>query len=299
MLMTNYKSSAFLGWEIEMVKYNDEEYPEALRQLIDAPLLLYRMGKKLNEYGRKIAIVGTRKASESGRKNAWGFAKNCAEAGLAVVSGLAFGIDSAAHRGCLDGGGQTIAVLGSGLNNITPPGQSGLVREILAKGGSVISEYAADEPAYKGRFLERNRIIAGLCEATLVVEAPSRSGALNTATQAFEQNRQVFALPGEIDKLQSKGCHLLIKQNKAELVDEVKDILKFYNLESSAKIHNSNLSVYEKILLKLIEAEKLETMEIVSRSKLEYDEIMMALTGLEINRLIRKNLENRWEIMIN
>lgn len=297
--MTNYRSSVFLGWKIEVIKYDHEEYPEALKQLVDAPLLLYRMGRKLNEYGKKIAIVGTRKASESGRKNAWDFAKNCAEAGLAVVSGLAFGIDSAAHRGCLDGGGRTIAVLGSGLNNITPPGQSGLVREILAKGGSVISEYAIDEPAYKGRFLERNRIIAGLCEATLVVEAPSRSGALNTATQAFEQNRQVFALPGEINKLQSKGCHLLIKQNKAELADDVKDILKFYNLESLSKRQNLNLSVYEKIILKLIEEEKLETMEITAMAKLEYDEVMMALTGLEINQLIRKNLENRWEIVIN
>lgn len=288
----------FFAYPIVKIRPSDSEYPGILKEIADPPLRLYRIGRSLAEYGRKVAIVGTRKASESGIRNSKEFAKACAEVGLTVVSGLAFGIDSAAHRGCLDGGGQTIAVLASGLDNITPPGQSGLVREILQKGGSVISEYAPGEPAYKMRFLERNRIIAGLCEATLVVEAPLRSGAINTATQAFDQNRQLFALPGEINKLQTKGNHLLIKQNKAELADDVKDILKFYNLETNTK-RQINLSVYENIILKLIALEKMEVMEIVEKAKLDYSETMLALTGLEISGLIRKNLENRWEICLN
>lgn len=284
------------GWAIELVRINDQEYPAELREISNAPVLLYRMGRKLNEYDRKIAIVGTRKASENGLRYAREWAAGCAGAGLGVVSGLAFGIDAAAHRGCLDGGGQTIAVLGSGIDNITPPGQSGLAQEILEKGGSIISEYPMGAPAYKGNFLKRNRIIAGLCEASLVVEAPFKSGAINTATQAFEQNRQVFAVPGDINKWQSKGCNLLIKQNKAELASELNDILRFYNLENSLKT-NFNLSIEERIIWEIISKESLETIEIIEKSNLEYGLSTLTLTNLEISGLIRKNLENRWEII--
>jgi DNA processing protein len=283
------------GWKIEVVEKDSLEYPAFLKEIPQPPLLLFRMGRSLEEYGKKIAIVGTRKASENGLKTAREWASVAAGAGLGVVSGLAFGIDSAAHRGCLDGGGFTIAVLGSGIDNICPPGQSGLAEEILRKGGSIISEYPAGAPAYKGNFLRRNRIIAGLCEATLVVEAPFKSGAINTATQAFDQNRQVFAMPGDINKWQNKGCNLLIKQNKAELVSEIDDILKFYNLENSAK-ENINLSIEEKIIWKIIATELLETSEIIKKAKLDYAEATMALTNLEISRLIRKDEKNCWKI---
>ena len=141
------------------------------------------------------------------------------------MSGLAFGVDAAAHEGCLDAGGKTIAVLACGLANIYPKNNDVLAKKIVATGGTIISEYPPDMPAYKVRFLERNRIVSGLSKGALVIEAPERSGSLATARFAFEQNREVFVIPGPISHPNFRGSHALIRQG-AELVTQPEDVLE-------------------------------------------------------------------------
>jgi DNA processing protein len=171
-----------------------------------------------------IAVVGTRRATPDGKNTARRFAAELARAGIVIVSGLAFGVDAAAHEGCLNAGGKTLAVLACGLANIYPKNNEALAEKIIAQGGAIISEYPPDMPAYPSRFLERNRIVSGLSKGTLVIEAPERSGSLATARFALEQNRDVFVIPGQITHPNFKGSHELIRQG-AELVTTPEHIL--------------------------------------------------------------------------
>ena len=182
-----------------------------------------------------IAIVGTRRATPDGKSTARRFAAELARAGIVIVSGLAFGVDAAAHEGCLDAEGKTVAVLACGLANIYPRNNEPLAKKILAQGGAIISEYPPDMPAYPSRFLERNRIVSGLSKGTLVIEAPERSGSLATARFALEQNRDVFVVPGPIAHPNFKGSHALIRQG-AELVTTPEDILESYGIAREKSI---------------------------------------------------------------
>ena len=207
-----------------IVTLADDEYPKSLLNISDPPLLLYVKGRLDLLNTPSLAVVGSRNASAQGLRNAEAFAKSVSEAGICVVSGMAHGIDAAAHRGGLQGPGSSIAVVGTGLDKVYPAANRELAHE-LAKYGSIISEFSLNTPPLAANFPRRNRIISGLCVGCLVVEGSLQSGSLITARMSLEQGRDVFAIPGSIHSPQSKGCHALIKQG-AKLVESAQDILE-------------------------------------------------------------------------
>jgi DNA processing protein len=221
-----------------LLTLGDPGYPAALLETADPPLMLYLVGAPafdLSQLDRSIAIVGSRNPSAQGTENARAFARALGEAGFAVVSGLALGIDGAAHEGALDAGGPnrlaTVAVVGTGLDRVYPARHRELAHRIAAR-GLIVSEFALGTPPLTQNFPKRNRIIAGLTRGTLVVEAALRSGSLITARLAAEQGREVFAIPGSIHSPQSRGCHALIRQG-AKLVESVDDVLEELRIEDS------------------------------------------------------------------
>lgn len=212
--------------KIEEISIESKEYPEQLREIYDAPLKLYVLGNKeiLNQTG--VAIVGSRNATEYGKRVALQFSKDLSKNGINIISGLALGIDTCAHLGTLhqDCIGKTIAVLGSGLDEIYPKQNISLARKIIQMGGCLISEYPLGAKPEKMHFPKRNRIISGLSKGVLIVEASEKSGSLITADFALEQGRDVFAVPGNISSSTSVGTNNLIKQG-AKLVTSYEDIL--------------------------------------------------------------------------
>jgi DNA processing protein len=214
---------------IHLALPGDPEYPERLREIPHPPFGIYIRGQLHEQNASILAIVGTRRATPDGKGIARRFSAHLTRAGFSVASGLAFGVDAAAHEGCLDSGGKTIAILAGGLANVYPKNNAPLAQKILGAGGALISEYPPDLPALPHRFLERNRIVSGLAQGVLVVESPERSGSLATARFAFEQNRDVFVVPGPITHPNFKGSHALIRQG-AELVTQPEDILESYGI---------------------------------------------------------------------
>ncbi|MDO8276605.1 MAG: DNA-processing protein DprA [Burkholderiaceae bacterium] len=217
------------GTRRQVLTLGDADYPAALLDIEDPPLMLYLMGHEAAiEPGRGIAMVGSRNPTPQGVLNARQFAQALVEAGLCVVSGLARGIDGAAHEGALaaaqPGRLATIAVVGTGLDRVYPKAHLALARAIVAH-GLILSEYPMGTPPLAAHFPQRNRLIAGLSQGTLVVEAALQSGSLITARMAAEQGREVFAIPGSIHSPQSRGCHALIRQG-AKLVESAADVLE-------------------------------------------------------------------------
>ncbi|MBI5149253.1 MAG: DNA-protecting protein DprA [Candidatus Omnitrophica bacterium] len=210
--------------DIRVLTFQDKEYPSRLRDIADAPVVIYVRGQLVSDSSPAIAVVGSRRASLYGMGVAEQFAGRLAELGITVVSGMAKGIDAAAHRGALRAGGATVAVLGCGLNTIYPPENEKLFAEITA-GGAVVSEFPMTMPPIAHNFPRRNRIISGLSLGVIVVEAAQKSGALITADFALEQGREVYAVPGNVNSATSQGVHNLIKQG-AKLVTSVEDILE-------------------------------------------------------------------------
>ena len=199
-------------------------YPSLLAEIPDAPLMLYIRGRAELLHGAALAIVGSRNASVQGQANARAFARDLSEAGLTIVSGLALGIDTAAHDGALHGCASTVAVIGTGADRIYPARNAALARRI-AQEGCLVSEYPLGTPPRPEHFPQRNRIISGLAAGVLVIEAAAGSGSLITARLAIEQGRDVFALPGSIHAALSKGCHQLIREG-AQLVETSVDVLQ-------------------------------------------------------------------------
>ena len=208
---------------IEAITIASERYPSRLRELYDPPPVLYVRGKLPAERAA-VAIVGTRRATRYGLRAAEMISAELTRAGVTVVSGLARGIDAAAHRACLAEGGTTVAVLGGGLQRIYPPEHDRLADEV-AENGALLAESPPPMPPMSGSFPQRNRIISGLSLGVVVIEAAERSGALITARHAAEQGREAFAVPGPVDSPQSRGCHRLIQEG-AKLVIDVEDILE-------------------------------------------------------------------------
>jgi DNA processing protein len=202
----------------------DPDYPQTLLNTADPPLLLYIKGRRELLNSPALAVVGSRHATAQGLSNAEAFALSLSAAGLCVVSGMAHGIDAAAHRGGLRGAGSSIAVIGTGLDKVYPAANRELAHQ-LGKNGLLISEFSLGTPPLAANFPRRNRIISGLSLGCLVVEASMQSGSLITARMALEQGREVFAIPGSIHAPQTKGCHYLIKQG-AKLVETAQDILE-------------------------------------------------------------------------
>lgn len=217
--------------DIRIVEKGSESYPSLLTEFPGAPERIRFRGVLPGRGAPLVAIVGTRKATDEGRALARTVARECARMGLGIASGLAFGIDAAAHEGALAGEGYTLAVLANGLDTVYPREHEHLAERILAAGGALVSEYPEGTPAYPGQFLERNRVIAGLSLATIVIEAPARSGAIATARHAAEGGREVFVFPGAPGNPNYRGSHELVR-NGARLVASVDDIVNDLELSS-------------------------------------------------------------------
>jgi DNA processing protein len=207
-----------------VIPRNDAEYPAALNDLPDPPRALFVRGGSIPESHRSVAIVGSRAASRYGAALASRLAGDLARLGIAVVSGLARGIDAAAHRGALDAGGATLAVLPSGLDTITPQHHQALAEEIAVR-SVLLTERGFGGPRFRGEFVERNRLIAALAGATVVVEAAVRSGALSTAAVARTLGRAVLAVPGDVDRETARGCHALLRVG-ADLCESAADVVR-------------------------------------------------------------------------
>lgn len=208
-----------------LLMLGDADYPPRLLATADPPLLLWLQGRRELLAAPSIAVVGSRNPTAQGADNARAFARTLAQGGHVIVSGLALGIDAAAHEGALDAGGATIAVVGTGLDQVYPRRNEKLAARIVAGGGLIVSEYSLGTPVLQANFPRRNRIIAGLSLGCLVAEAAVQSGSLITARLAVEAGREVFAIPGSIHSPQSRGCHALIRQG-AKLVESAQDVLE-------------------------------------------------------------------------
>ncbi|MFH1854982.1 MAG: DNA-processing protein DprA [bacterium] len=268
--------------------------PEILKQTSAPAERLYAIGNiKLLKEKNLIAIVGSRRASEYGLRNAHRISKSLAEAGCVIVSGLALGVDAASHRGALAAGeGRTIAVLGSAINNFQPRTNEALARKILENDGLIISEYEEGSPTYAPNFVFRNRIIAGLSKATIVIEAAEKSGALITANLAVEYNRLVYALPGDVDRLNSKGTNRLISSGAVCLSDP-SIILEDLGLEKEKQIRLP-LNDQEKEIVVEISNQEMNFDKIVNQVKISPSKLLAILLSLELKGVIRKDEEGRY-----
>ncbi len=280
------------------INITDFSYPQPLKEITVPPEKIYVSGKLPPEPptgGPKIAIVGTRKATAYGRQIAKETARQLANKGIIIVSGLAMGIDTAAHEGCLEANGTTIAVLANGLNEIYPRQNEKLAKKIL-KTGAIISEYPANTPSFRNQFLERNRIISGLSAATIVIEAPERSGSLATARFAAEQGREVFVFPGPANHPNYNGSHKLIRDG-ARLISSVEDILEDLSLQISdfrpptdKMIIDKLKTKEEKIILNIIfkSGQPLNIDKIIELTKLKPQIVNQTITFLTIQGIIKE-----------
>lgn len=210
---------------------DDEQYPSALRRIYDPPYVLYVLGERLDwDNMLAVSVVGARESTEYGRQIADEICYELAKSGVTVVSGMARGIDSASHRSALRAGAKTIAFLGCGIDVVYPP-ENGELMQAIAQNGAVMTEFAPGTPPYGKNFPIRNRLIAAFSRGVLVVEAKQRSGTASTANWAIENNKDVFAVPGDVSRENSKGCHLLIKTGGAKLTECAQDILEEYAYE--------------------------------------------------------------------
>jgi DNA processing protein len=266
----------------------DEDYPRQLLEIADPPPVLYLKGRR-ELLGRPgFAVVGSRNATPSGLQNAEAFSRNLSEAGFTIISGMALGIDTAAHRGGLGGAGSSIAVVGTGLDLVYPARNKNLAHDLVDK-GLIISEFALGTPALAQNFPRRNRIISGLSRGVLVVEAALASGSLITARQAGEQGREVFAIPGSIHSPFSKGCHQLIKQG-AKLVDDANDILiELHWGTASPESRTTAIDASEVESDPVLEAMGFDPVSIdalLERVELPTDQLVVRLTELELDGAI-------------
>lgn len=289
------KRERLLERELELMDRNgisfltilDEGYPRLLKEIGNPPPVLYIKGS-LRESVLTLAIVGTRRPSPYGRRVAREMGRELASSGVCVVSGLARGIDSEAHKGALEGGGVTYAVLGSGLLNLYPPELKGLADEI-ASTGALLSEYPLLTPPLPGNFPRRNRVISGLSRGVLVVEAPLKSGAMITVSYALDQGRDVFAIPGSIYSPKSEGPNLLIQQG-AKPILRSEDILEEYGIRASfTKRGRNNLDISEEEKRIL---DKLAVGEVFSIDALFYDDVIFEkfaiITMLELKGYLKR-----------
>lgn len=278
-----------------VVTLADADYPRALLEIPDPPPLLYVKGRLDLLNSRGFAIVGSRNATAQGIANAEAFAAALSNAGLTIVSGLALGVDAAAHRGGLEGASSTIAVVGTGLDVVYPARNRELAHRI-ALHGTLVSEFPLGTPGLAANFPRRNRLICGLSRGCLVVEAAISSGSLITARLAADQGREVFAIPGSIHSPLAKGCHSLIKQG-AKLVESAQDVLEELGLSGAAARPQATAdSVPDSHpLLAHIGFDPVDMDTLQQRSGLDIGAINTALTGLELAGLVEGLPGGRWQ----
>lgn len=279
----------------------EPEFPRLLKEIHDPPAMLFVRGELKSDDALSIAIVGTRHATQYGLRQAERLSAGLSRAGLTIVSGLARGIDAAAHRGALEAAGRTIAVLGSGVLNVYPPEHQDLAAAVISS-GALVSEAPPLHPPKGGSFPQRNRLITGMSLGLIVIEASLRSGALISARLAMEQGREVFALPGNVDSRASHGCHRLIRDG-AKLVETVDDVLEELGpLVESAPLatgqvvrHPAELKLneQEQAVLTAIGEETASIDEVIVRSRLPTHRVLATISVLEMRRLIRRAGGNR------
>lgn len=269
---------------------SDDIYPESLKNIPDPPQLLYKKGKIIKGDRNAIAIIGSRKCTSYGKNIAYKFAKELASYGVTIVSGMAYGIDSAAHRGALDGGGRTIAVLGCGVDICYPKSNANLMRDII-ENGAVLSEYFLGTNPTPGNFPRRNRIISGLSKGVLVVEAGLKSGTLITVDCALEQGKEVFSIPGNINCSVSQGTNKLIKEG-AKPVTCVEDILEEFNIQKQMRENDNidlGLSDTERKVLEIVMKKQPIHMDMIgSILDLDAGTLNSIVTILEIKEIIEQ-----------
>jgi DNA processing protein len=281
---------------LEIVTDTEDAYPRLLREIHDPPGVLFVRGPLRPADAVAVAIVGTRHASHYGLRQAERLARGLARAGVTVVSGLARGIDAAAHRGALAAGGRTVAVLASGLLEVYPPEHRELADQV-ASSGALVSESPPRSAPRSGAFPQRNRLITGLSLGVVVVEAGQRSGALISAEHAMEQGREVFAVPGRVDNAAARGCHRLLRDG-AKLVECVEDILDELGplMEPALRADGSclrsvaelQLNAQEQAVLAAVLSTPTNIDDVVLRSGLPIQRVLATLSVLEMRRLVRR-----------
>jgi DNA processing protein len=273
-----------------------EDYPALLSQIFDPPTFLYCQGSVEPRDELSLAIVGSRRCTPYGSRIAEQLAKTLALAGVTIVSGLARGIDAAAHRGALKAGGRTLAVLATGLASIYPPEHVQLSRQVAENGG-LITEMPLDQKPLAGLFPQRNRIISGLSAGVLIVEASRKSGARHTARHAMEQGREVMVVPGPIDSLASEGCHDLIRdgatlvRNADDILTSIGPLVQPVTVGPKEEVHSPRellLNEVEKEVLNLVTMESQHIDQLLRKSALDASRVLSTLTVLEMKRFIRR-----------
>lgn len=297
---------------VSFVHIGERDYPKKLNNIYDSPIGLYYKGKLPHNNIPSVAVVGARACSAYGKEIAYSFSKEFARMGIQVISGMAVGVDSYAHRGCIEGDGYTCAVLGCGVDICYPAGNISLYSDISAYGG-IISEYPVGTLPLAYRFPERNRIISGLCDAIVLVEAKSKSGSLITTDQGLEQNREIFVVPGRINDKLSEGCNELIKQGAA-LITTPEDILSVCNFKvSDLRVNNDdkcnffgkecennsadkiNLLAREKnIVYSVLDLYPKSMDNIIEETKLDISVISEALLMLQLEGSVKEVSQNNY-----
>lgn len=283
--------------KIKCAKHNSDNYPKKLRDINSPPKQLYSLGDITEDHSYKIAVVGTRKPSKYGRYVAETLVEELARLGVTIISGLALGVDGLAHKAALDAKGRTIAVMPCGLDKIYPASHRGLAKDILAARGALVSEYDEGMPPLVQHFPARNRIVSGLADAVLVIEAAARSGTSITAGFALEQGKTVMAVPGNINSPMSAGTNNLIKTG-AFPVTSVTDILNACGLEDlqAEKANVRGDSAAEQAILDLLANGPADGDELQKQTKIKLSEFNQALTMLEIKGAVKNQGANTWSL---
>jgi len=284
--------------EIFQINLSDYAYLRDLPHIPDPPKKLFIRGKLPAKRVKTVAIVGTRKPSAYGHEIATKIASECAKNGIVVVSGLALGIDSIAHRAAIDSGGKTIAVLANGVDKIYPRSHEDLGQKILQTNGVILSEYPNNTPARPWQFLARNRIVSGLADAVVIIEAASRSGTLSTANHALDQGKEIFAVPGNITSPLSAGCNQLIK-NGANPLTSVEDLLDFLipdRFEKQTQLFKGDTREENVVLEFLSKNGTTSSDTIIKQTKLSASEFNQAITMLELKGLVLNNGGEKWSL---
>lgn len=280
----------------QMLLRGTDDYPQNLREVEDAPPVLFCRGEVTEQDQMAVAIVGSRRCTVYGQQQAEKLARALAMAGITIVSGLARGIDAAAHRGALAVGGRTIAVSATGLLNVYPPEHKELAQQI-SQSGAVVSENRLEQPPTPGLFPQRNRIISGLSLGSIIIEANRHSGALHTSRHSMEQGREVMAVPGRIDSLASEGCHDLIRdgvtliRHADDVLEALGPLVRPVKTSATEEIHSPReltLSDQQRTILNLVTNDPQHLDEIIRAADIEASRVLATLTVLEMKRLVRR-----------
>lgn len=285
---------------IQILTKQDELYPKSLLEIQTPPTILYVKGD-ISGLENSLSIVGTRKYTPYGARIAEKISRELSESGIPIISGLALGIDSIAHRGCLDGKSKTVAVLGGGISPeaLYPKSNQSLANIIISSGGALVSEFPPKSKPRRENFILRNRIVSGISRGILIIEAPIKSGTMTTVKYALEQNRDVFAIPGNIDVKNSEGTNQLIKQG-AYLVTQAEDILNVFGLQIIRK--KLDLSQFEseqrEVLQHLVDS-PLKIEQLAKLTQQEIMELMATLSILEISGIVNLGTQGEYSLNID